>query len=978
MKSFGQSSANKLDLEFVYTNYTTKEGLPSNEVYCLLQDRKGYIWFGTDRGLVKYNGYRFETYTTLDGLTDNVILALAEDDKGNLWYTGLNNNKVGYIDSEMNFKEYSHNLELDIELSKIEHPNIYFNEIYIEDNFLFLVNKILGYVKLSVTGINKISIKNIEYKAPIETHFVSSNNIDFVYSNPCYNSINCVLNSINKNGKSIFSYKKRKCSDVWPTWVKLDSLEFVYDGYDMLQIYNGNVKHVTLPYKCVAFQVKEGGYIFSTFNTSSSTVYYSDSPNIFDPKIKILEDVIISNVLKDKDGRLWLATIKNGIFYLPDLASRKSQNNFQVEAILPSKGKLLLKLNNQSHYYYYLGSETLENLNNNIDNTALQALQYRTQYFNFFSPIRVLDSTRFKFNDLSSGFLRMKGGQYLSDSLYYLFSQNNLIKVKNNIVNNSYREIRNKGTHQYNFPLIQTVYCKKEDDCYLGTKDGLYYYNGIVLEALKIESGKSIRDIHYNYKIKAWIYAVLGEGLTIKYDDGRIEKLTDVDGLMSNFINQSFIDDEDRLWLATNNGINVCQFNDDQIKIEPAFNSSKLLNSPNVLQLYMLDSILYLGTDAGFNIIDLKSVGRSKLNDIPLIIENINVEGLDNKQFNGLLNYNQNSITFNYFALKYNQFGDLQYRYLLKGLSDHWIYTKERKAIFIGLPAGKYKFELEVQNEFGDWISLQNPPTFTISKPYWETWWFIGCGILFVISIIGGILYYYISNLKKEKAFVENEQLLSEELNTSRQKALSAQLNPHFVFNSLNSIQNFILTKRTELSSDYLSMFSKLMRFVFENSKSLYVPLSDEVEALRLYLELEQVRHDNRFKYHIETGTLSIQSIFIPSLLVQPIIENALWHGLLHKEGDDRLLEVIFTGDDKSLFIEIKDNGVGRHKTKPRPNFIKKQKSSGVELTQQRLKLLSQSTGLNTAFKVIDLIDANNKPCGTCVKIRIPIELKPE
>ena len=309
------------------------------------------------------------------------------------------------------------------------------------------------------------------------------------------------------------------------------------------------------------------------------------------------------------------------------------------------------------------------------------------------------------------------------------------------------------------------------------------------------------------------------------------------------------------------------------------------------------------------------------------------------------------------------------------GLSDDWIYTQERKATYLKLPSGKYNFEVEVRNEFGNWIRANNQLGFNIDKPYWKKWWFILGGILVGLSIIGGVVYYYISNLKKEKTFVENQQILSEELNESRQKALSAQLNPHFVFNSLNSIQNFILTKRTELSSDYLSMFSKLMRFVFENSKNLYVPLNDEIEALKLYLELEQVRHNHRFSYRIDFGDIDTKKIFMPSLLVQPIIENAIWHGLLHKEEDDRLLEVNFTADHDHLYIDVKDNGVGRGKSKPRPKFIKKQKSSGVELTKQRLTLLSQSTGLTTSFNVVDLLDDQKQSKGTLVKISIPINL---
>jgi len=137
------------------------------------------------------------------------------------------------------------------------------------------------------------------------------------------------------------------------------------------------------------------------------------------------------------------------------------------------------------------------------------------------------------------------------------------------------------------------------------------------------------------------------------------------------------------------------------------------------------------------------------------------------------------------------------------------------------------------------------------------------------------------------------------------------------------------------------------------------------------------VRHNQAFKYKItaESG-MHLESLYMPSLLVQPIIENAIWHGLLHKQDNNRLLEICFTSGSEYLHIEVKDNGVGRGESKPRPKFIKKQKSSGVELTQQRLALLSQSTGLNTEFEIVDLFDVNDNPCGTVVRISIPNQLK--
>ncbi len=468
-----------------------------------------------------------------------------------------------------------------------------------------------------------------------------------------------------------------------------------------------------------------------------------------------------------------------------------------------------------------------------------------------------------------------------------------------------------------------------------------------------------------------------GEGIYIldSVYNGDRQQITTSDGLTSNFINQIYEDESGVLWLVTNNGINETLLTVNGLSIKNRFQSTKLLNSPNVLQIFKKDSVLYIGTDAGLNVLNLKYIENHDQSNMPLFIDSIKIEGYDSLSDYRDLEYNQNNITFYFTALSYSQYGDINYRYRLIGLFDNWIYTKERKVVFMSLEQGEYQFELESQNEYGDWVKLNNSYYFTINKPYWNTWWFIGGIASIILFVISGALFYYISNLKKEKLFLEDKQKLSEELNESQQKALSSQLNPHFVFNSLNSIQNFILTKRTELSSDYLSMFSKLMRFIFENSKKLYVPLQDEIEAIQLYLELEQVRHNHSFKYIVQTSEIEMGTIFMPSLLVQPIIENAIWHGLLHKKSEDRLLEIKFYVDEINLHVDIKDNGVGRGFSKPRPKFIKKQRSSGVQLTKQRLELLSQSSNLDTNFKIIDLSDETGKPCGTCVTISIPLTL---
>ena len=973
-----------ISLDYVHTNFTTKDGLPSNETYCILQDSKGLIWIGTDRGLVKYDGYDFIVYTTLDGLLDNVILSLKEDNNGNIWYTCFNTNEVGYIDSNLNFQTKFFNQQLIAGLSKIDHSNIYFNEIHEGVNSMFIVNKELGYVEITDDSIDiHVNGHYYDINGNKGLYLIDHDGVSFIYADVIqYKNVDIPFHLLDQD-TIIHSYTKDTGNMVAPTYIKNDSIRYIYDGNDQFEISTSNiVKHTKLGMKYLVYEVSDLGYIYSSssYKGESLDVYFSTSPKLSDKKEVLLNGVAVTGVLYDSKGQLWLTTAKHGLYYFPELSSKKALTNYQVESLLPLDSGIYIEVNqtrNNDGLYYNYEKERIEIRNARIDKDHIDKDVSRN---NFFGAIMIHDdklSKRWTY-DVVTDKVNIQGVQVWSDSLQFFWNRNFVLKVVDTFSWEYYRIRDLNFESDFYYPRIKSAYCKKNGECYLATANGIYYYHKESIKKLPYDNGKYIKDITYNEEFGVLMYSLWGEGLVLQYDNGDTRKITTSDGLTSNFINQIYEDESGVIWLVTNNGINETLLTTKGLSINNRFQSTKLLNSPNVLQIFKKDSVLYVGTDAGLNVLNLKYIENHDQSNMPLFIDSIKVEGYDSLNDYRDLEYNQNNIRIYYTGISYSQYGDINYRYRLVGLFDNWIYTKERKVVFMSLEQGDYQFELESQNENGEWVSLDIPPVFTINKPYWTTWWFIGGGVLLSLLLIGGILFYYIRNIRKEKTFIEQEKRLLEELNESQQKALSSQLNPHFVFNSLNSMQNFILTKRTELSSDYLSKFSKLMRFVFENSKKLYVPLSDEIEALELYLELEEVRHNHKFSYQIKDNILETEEIQIPALLVQPIIENAIWHGLLHKPEDNRILEVCFSSSNMYLQIEIKDNGVGRKASvlRSKPKFIKKQRSSGVELTKQRLNLLSQSTGLETSFEIIDLYNDLDKSIGTSVKILIPLHLR--
>ena len=251
-------------------------------------------------------------------------------------------------------------------------------------------------------------------------------------------------------------------------------------------------------------------------------------------------------------------------------------------------------------------------------------------------------------------------------------------------------------------------------------------------------------------------------------------------------------------------------------------------------------------------------------------------------------------------------------------------------------------------------------------------------GLLSLVIIAGLIFYTMRQRLKNQKILTtKNEEIkishLKEQLGTLEMKALRAQMNPHFLFNCMNSINRMIISEDNDNASKYLTKFSKLVRLMLENSENPKVTLKDELEMLKSYIQLESIRFKNKMDYKINVEeSIDTESTYLPSMVLQPFVENAIWHGLLHKESKG-LLTIDITEEGDYLHCSITDNGVGREKSlKFQKQSGFKKKSMGIKITTDRLKLLTRQK-INEAIKIIDLKDHENNVMGTKVDILIPI-----
>lgn len=333
--------------------------------------------------------------------------------------------------------------------------------------------------------------------------------------------------------------------------------------------------------------------------------------------------------------------------------------------------------------------------------------------------------------------------------------------------------------------------------------------------------------------------------------------------------------------------------------------------------------------------------------------------------------YSSNSMEFHFTAISLTDPSKIRYAYRIKESDTSWIYTTNRVVYFNSLPPGSYSFELKACNNSNTWTTVPFQYSFSIRPPFWQTWWFRTVALL----IMAGLLLFI---FRRRVEAIKNKAALRQQLTELEGKALRAQMNPHFIFNSLNAIQELIVTKNVDEGYQYLSSFSKLLRLVLNNSEKNSIPLSSEIEMIRLQLSLESLRFKNSFTYQFETAdTVETEMIKIPPLLLQPYVENAVWHGLRHKEGEKNLWIRIMEKNGR-LDIEIEDNGVGRQ----RAGEIKKQKlgaeqfeSKGSVLSRQRIKILNDQYPGAAQVEIMDLLTEKKEAAGTKVKISLPVNL---
>jgi hypothetical protein len=332
------------------------------------------------------------------------------------------------------------------------------------------------------------------------------------------------------------------------------------------------------------------------------------------------------------------------------------------------------------------------------------------------------------------------------------------------------------------------------------------------------------------------------------------------------------------------------------------------------------------------------------------------------------LRYDQNDIYIHFSVL---DFGSSQPQKLYYRLNRHqWKEITSTNILqFASLASGDYVLEFKINEQI-----LDTKLEFKIEMPFWKTPYFIFFGLLLILGFILGYYRLQLQKLKSKNKLLEDKMILEQQLNKSVLTSIKSQMNPHFFYNALNTIQAYIFTNDKMKANTYLAKFSKLTRLILEHSEKDMITLAEEVDALILYLELEKMRFKEDFSYDIDFKNISSKEMIeLPPMIIQPYIENAIKHGLLHKDSEKKL-HIQFESNQENLIVSIEDNGIGR-KRSMELNKIKNEKyqSFSSKANEKRLEILNKATNKKVGVEIIDTLDAHHTPSGTKVILTIPI-----
>lgn len=953
----------------VHFQFTEKDGLPDVEFYNLIEDQQGFIWLAADKGLYRYNGKEFKNFTNKNkrGLS---VFEPFEDKSGKIWslnisgqifytekdslqiFTDLGDVLKGelakYIVRENDVlvfstqNIYSINKKTKKRVKLIDSEAHIGSPFYVNKKILVCINEVVFEIK------GNALVKN--FTLPSSSHFKES-----IETSSTIFTLNKMLfivrqNSLENNERALFVHKDGEgCKEIaFPKELQNKRLTYFHQENNLLWV-------------CTS----DGVFVYKFLN--NKMVFVTD----------YLKNIFVTKLMIDSNDNYWFSSLKAGVYVIPNINISQYDFSKEYEGITSMEkindNELIFGTSKGKVGIYNLSSKTIKEIvlssTNKVSAIAYDANKNLTLisqednsylYYNKTSKL-VLNKDFINAKKISI----INGNKFIYatyNGAYYISDFNKKINVLDDVLN-----FKRTYTSCFSF---------KDEKSYIAFVDDLIVcQEGKLPQTIRFKNKPIFAfDISETKDGTIWV-ATFKDGIFGIRDNKVIYNFNESNGLISNQTGK-IKSDNNNLWIVTNKGIQL--FNTENLTFK-TLTKTDGINSYNIKGIEVLGSEVFFASNTGLFSLNSKKVFKNnKTPNIYITSIEVNEKPQILKQ-DYLLNSKEKSIKISFNTNGFQSKEKYSYKYRLKGVNNKWI-PLETGIDFVkynSLNAGDYIFEVTFDNNM---FSNAKPLAiqFTIQKPYWEEWWFY----VLIIGVIITLIFIYfnekIKTLRNKQKEEMQKELLSKKLVFSQLEALRSQMNPHFIFNALNSIQEYILFNNKDLASNYLIKFSRLIRIYLEHSQLNEVILKEEINALKIYLQLEKIRFEDILEYHLEIDDLIDQNnIKIPSLFIQPYVENALKHGLLHK-FKNRILKVNFQkdGEHENLICIIEDNGIGREASFELNKSREKQHASfATSANEKRLNLINLDRKNKIKIKTIDLFDENKNSKGTKIIITIPLNL---
>ncbi|NML37939.1 histidine kinase [Chitinophaga sp. G-6-1-13] len=941
-------------------NYNVKDGLANATVYAAVQDKDGFIWFATPTGVSKFDGKRFRNYAKKDGLPDNDVVKLAADSQGRLWFFTLNG-KLSFYDHT-----YIHNEEND--------PSLKFNGRSHYMQYAFEGDARYVYFFNSNNRIVTYNGKNTEYdKRDIETNFLY-----LLRNGKVFRPLQKAFHVGNLRDPTNLL---QEISSICPYPFDNENADAVRNG-PILMVRNSLYTYAPQKISCF-FNGADWGIKDEISNLcidndnlwigTQRALYYIKGFFKGDKKItKLLDNHNITSLLKDRDGNIWITTFGDGVynipyknFYFSYLDNTNGLYSHSIFSISKDKKTDMLLIGQNAGILNTISSTgvtrqfTLDTASGR--NSLLSILPYKEN-----EVLIGTDNGLVLFNTASQKASQLKAVKMLKDvdispaGKIRIAAKNQVIALDDYVIGD--------------LDMIVTSIASVNDSMYfVGTSNGLFTCTDGT-RTLKPATNDSLRKL--SIKDLKWIdgYLWIGtsdQGIYVMHGDTVIKHLSSANNLASDICQQLYYDGHQKLYVATNKGVSV--INVKEQRIDRNITSNDGLMSDDIRGVYYDDGILYIATSNGLCYF---KGDHLPVDTVPPVIYLSNIRYGDSTYIPGdnfvHLYKRKASFEAEFGTIVFDLPELVEYQYNFSGdTTNGWVTTMSNIIPFPDLQPGNYKLMVRARKYKSDW---SKPLSLNVNiLPQWyQQWWARGILLLAGLLAILVVLRFIVKRIKQaEKRKTEYNRRIAE----LEAKALTNQMNPHFIFNSLNSVQHLILEKEEKQALNFLADFATLMRQMLNNSRKSYISLEEEIAFLTRYLELEKIRFAHSFTYHfIMEESLKDYTIYIPPMIIQPIVENAIKHGLAPKNSAG-YLEIRIEMVDDLLYCSVDDDGIGWDKSNSiKSSRLIKHESTALSVIKERLQIIKSFNGSVGKLEIIDKFKSGfgNKE-GTLVEILIPI-----